>query len=139
MSYVKTSEQLAHIRISCEIAAQVLREVIAAVEEGISTGELDQLAATLTKQRQAAPSFTGYLGYPAALCVSVNEEVVHGLPGARKLRAGDIVGLDFGVKYRGYFSDLARTVIVKTGDQESKKLIEVTRQALDRGIARSEE
>lgn len=135
MSYVKTPEQIAHIRVSCEIASQVLREVIAAVKPGITTKDLDALAASLAKARGTEPSFTGYLDYPAAICVSVNDEVVHGIPGARVLKLGDIVGLDFGVKYRGYFSDLARTVTVGEVSDDAKRLIDVTSKALDRGIA----
>jgi len=135
MSYVKTPEQLAHIRVSCEIAAQVLREVIAAVKPGISTADLDALANSLARARGTEPSFTGYLGYPSSICISVNDEVVHGLPGARKLVEGDVVGLDFGVKYRGYFSDLARTVTVGPASAEARKLIDVTSKSLDLGIA----
>lgn len=135
MSYVKTPEQVAHIRVSCEIASQVLREVVAAVKPGITTQDLDALAASLARARGTEPSFTGYLDYPSALCVSVNDEVVHGLPGSRVLKEGDIVGLDFGVKYRGYFSDLARTVVVGNTSDEAKHLIDVTSKALDQGIA----
>lgn len=135
MSYVKTPEQLAHIRVSCEIASQVLREVMAAVKPGISTADLDALANSLARARGTEPSFTGYLGYPSSICISVNDEVVHGLPGARKLVEGDVVGLDFGVKYRGYFSDLARTITVGPGTDEARKLIEVTSKSLDLGIA----
>lgn len=135
MSYVKTPEQLAHIRVSCEIAGQVLREVMAAVKPGISTADLDALANSLARSRGTEPSFTGYLGYPSSICISVNDEVVHGLPGARKLVEGDVVGLDFGVKYRGYFSDLARTVTVGPATGEARKLIDVTSKSLDLGIA----
>ncbi|MFO0702865.1 MAG: type I methionyl aminopeptidase [Candidatus Andersenbacteria bacterium] len=138
MSYVKTPEQLAHIRVSCEIASQVLREVIAAVKPGMTTGDLDALANSLARARGTEPSFTGYLGYPSSLCVSVNDEVVHGLPGDRVLREGDVVGLDYGVKYRGYFSDLARTITVgppAAAPADAQKLIDVTATALDRGIA----
>lgn len=136
MSYVKTTEQLAHIRVSCEIASQVLREVVAQVRAGMTTEDVDALAASLARARGTEPSFTGYLGYPSAICVSINDEVVHGLPSRqRKLKDGDIVGLDFGVKYRGYFSDLARTITIGTVSDEARRLIEVTSRALDRGIA----
>lgn len=135
MSYIKTNTEIQHIRVSCRIASEVLVEVISAAKPGVTTLELDALATQLTKKKGAVPSFTGYQDYQYALCVSINDEVVHGLPSKRKLKDGDIVGLDFGVKYRGFYSDLARTVPIGNVPTEGHELITVTKQAIARGIA----
>src|SRR3989338_4108090 len=112
MSYIKTTAQIAHIRVACKLAAEILQEVLQQVKPGVKTLELDSLADKLCRQHSVVPSFKGYLSYPFATCISVNDEVVHGLPSKRVLQPGDVVGVDFGVKYRGYFSDVARTVAV---------------------------
>ncbi len=135
MSYIKTNTEIQHIRVSCRIASEVLGEVIAAAKPGVTTLALDRLATELTKKRGAVPSFTGYQDFKFALCVSINDEVVHGLPTQRKLKTGDIVGLDFGVKYRGFYSDLARTVPIGNVSPEADELIAVTKLAIARGIA----
>lgn len=126
----------APMREAGRIVCAILDALEAAVKPGISTGELDALAAALIEQHGAQSAFKGYHGFPAVLCASVNEEVVHGIPkDARVLREGDLLKLDFGVSYQGWFGDSARTVPVGKVSSESKKLIKVTREALHKAIA----
>lgn len=135
MSYVKNSREIAHIRVACRIAGQVLQQLIAHVRPGVTTLELDKLAEKLTKEQGGTPSFKNYMGYPYATCLSVNDQVVHAFPSQSELKEGDSVGIDFGVQYRGCFADLARTVPVGKVTAETAKLITTTQQALERGIA----
>jgi methionyl aminopeptidase len=134
MSYIKTTSQIAHIRVSCQIAAEILQELIAFAKPGVTTLEIDQLAEKLTKEHKVVPSFMGYLNYPHSTCISVNDEVEHGLPGARDLKDGDVVGIDFGVRYRGFFSDVARTIALGTVSAEAERLIQVTKTSLVKAI-----
>jgi methionyl aminopeptidase len=101
---------------------------------GITTKEMDRVAREHIEKAGARPAFLGYRGYPATLCISVNEEVVHGIPGPRKLREGDIVGLDLGCVVDGFFGDAARTVAVGRVSEEAERLMRVTREALRAGI-----
>ncbi len=121
-----------------EVANRIVAEILVGVKErvqpGIETRELDELAEEMCRQHQVAPAFKGYRGYPRSICVSVNEEIVHGIPGARKIKAGDLVSLDFGVKYQGYYGDAAVTVAVGEVDPRARKLLEVTEKALYAGI-----
>lgn len=118
-------------RIVCEI----LDELEKAVAPGVTTWELDALAEKLIHQKGARPAFKGYHGFPACLCASVNEEVVHGIPSkTRKLAEGDLMKLDFGVVYKGYFGDSARTVPVGKVSPEARALVEATREALRKAI-----
>ncbi len=105
------------------------------VAPGVTTGELDRAAESFIRARGAEPTFLGYRGYPASICTSVNEEVVHAIPGARVLREGDVVGIDVGVTLDGYVGDAAITVPVGALDAEAERLLRVTRESLDRGIA----
>jgi len=134
MSYIKTASQIEHIRVSCKIATDILQRILAHAKEGVTTLELDVLAQKLCTENKVEPSFKGYLKYPHATCISVNEEVVHGLPGPRVLKKGDIVGIDFGVIYRGYYSDVARTIPVGAVSIEADKLMAVTKTALRKAI-----
>jgi len=126
------------MRIASRIVAEILEEVAAMVRPGITTGELDALAEKLTLEKGARPAFKGYapggVPYPKTLCVSVNEEIVHGIPSGRKLKAGDIVGLDFGVVYEGFYGDAARTVAVGKVEERAERLMRTTREALYCGI-----
>jgi methionyl aminopeptidase len=108
-----------------------------AVRPGISTGELDALAERFIRGHDGAtPAFKGLYGFPGAICISVNNEIVHGIPSKRRiLQEGDIVSLDIGVKYRGFFTDAATTVPVGSVDETSRRLLDVTRRALEAGIA----
>lgn len=113
---------------------EILQVLQMAVRPEITTGELDALAAEEMKQRGVEPSFLGYHGYPAHICASVNDEIVHGIPGKRVLKEGDIIGIDCGVIYRGWQADSAVTVGVGVVSDEAKRLIEVTRASLEAGI-----
>src|SRR3990170_1092107 len=105
---LKTGDEIARIREACLIVHDILQECAQVVAPGVSTAELDRLAEARANERQARPAFKGYQGYPASICVSVNDEVVHGIPSPKRvLVEGDIVGLDFGVIYQGYFGDAA--------------------------------
>lgn len=133
---LKSRDEIERIREASGIVHDVLAEVVRAVSPGVTTAELDRLAEARTRERGAIPAFKGYQGYPASLCISVNEEVVHGIPSPRRvLRQGDIVGLDFGVLYRGFFGDSARSVPVGAVSAEAQRLLETTQQALERAIA----
>src|SRR5580700_4045818 len=119
------------MRKASMIVAEILEELAAAVKPGITTDELDRLAEQLTYRKGARPAFKGYkphdVAYPKTLCVSVNDEIVHGIPSGRRLKPGDIVGLDFGVVYQGFYGDSARTVAVGKVPDSTGKLLRVTR------------
>jgi methionyl aminopeptidase len=133
---LKSRDEVARIREACLVVHAVLGELAAAAVPGVSTLELDRLAEASTRRRGAEPAFLGYHGYPASLCISVNEEVVHGIPSAtRLLRQGDLVGLDFGVVLDGFYGDSAVTVPVGQVDAESIRLLEVGRAALAVAVA----
>ena len=132
---VKTSDEIARIAEAGRVVADVLAEVSRAAHPGVSTAELDRLSETRVRERGAVPAFKGYHGYPASLCISVNEEVVHGIPGGRLLREGDIVGLDFGAELRGYFADAAVTVPVGRVGPKARRLVSATRDALARAVS----
>src|SRR5262249_32091324 len=106
-----------------------------AVAPGVTTEELDRIAEAEIRRQGARPAFVGYRGYPKTLCTSINDEVVHGIPGQRILREGDIVGIDCGAVVGGYYGDAARTLPVGRVDAERTKLLRVTREALMAGIA----
>jgi methionyl aminopeptidase len=120
------------------IVWEVLNELRLMVAPGVSTLDMDRIAEKRSAERGARPAFKGYRGYPAALCASINEEVVHGIPSAsRKLREGDVVSLDFGVELDGYFADAAVTVPVGKVRPELETLLRVTRESLDKAIERA--
>ncbi len=124
-----------------EVANRIVAEILAGVQErvrpGVETRELDELAEEMCRSRQVEPAFKGYRGYPRSICVSVNEEIVHGIPGARRIQAGDLVSLDFGVKYQGYYGDAALTLAVGEVDPRSRALMTATEQALYAGIGQA--
>ncbi|NLY56038.1 MAG: type I methionyl aminopeptidase [Firmicutes bacterium] len=134
MIVLKSERELEIMRKAGAITAKILHEVAEAVRPGIRTLDLDILASELATKYGAKAAFKGYHGYPASICVSVDEEVVHGIPGERVLREGQLVSLDFGVLYNGYYGDSAITVPVGEVSDEAKRLIEVTRTALEKGI-----
>jgi len=134
----KSASELETMHQAGLIVWEVLNELRMMVAPGVSTLDLDRIAEKRSKERGARPAFKGYRGYPAALCASINEEVVHGIPSAsRKLREGDIVSLDFGVELDGYFGDAAVTVPVGKVQPELETLLRVTREALDHAIERA--
>ncbi|MHB8384413.1 MAG: type I methionyl aminopeptidase [Candidatus Binataceae bacterium] len=142
MITIKTTEEIAIMRRASQIVAEVLDALVGAVRPGVATQELDALAERLTLEKGARPAFKGYkpgdVVYPKSLCVSINEEIVHGIPSGRKLKAGDIVGLDYGVVYHGFYGDSARTVPVGPVPESTGRLLRVTREALYAGIAQAQ-
>jgi methionyl aminopeptidase len=116
------------------LLSDVLDEISAACAPGVTTDEINRLADRLMRDRDTTPGFLGYNGFPKSLCISVNEEVVHGIPGSRVIGDGDLVSLDCGLIYRGLWADSGRTVMVGKVTPEAKKLVEVTRRSLEAGI-----
>jgi len=132
---IKSRDEIALMREAGRIVSEILDELEKAVAPGVTTWDLDALSEKLIYQKGARPAFKGYHGFPACLCASVNDEVVHGIPSKRrKLREGDLMKLDFGVVYRGFFGDSARTVPVGKVSAEAQTLVDATRQALHKGI-----
>ncbi|MCC6277534.1 MAG: type I methionyl aminopeptidase [Oligoflexia bacterium] len=134
MHTLKSKRELEQIKKACRVVAEVLATLSSELTEGMSTTDLDNRAYELTLKFGAQPAFKGYHGYPATLCVSVNEEVVHGIPDGRIIRNGDIVGIDFGVSIDGWFGDSAVTIPVGSISKEAKQLVETTKECLDRAI-----
>jgi methionyl aminopeptidase len=133
---LRTAEEIAGIARACAIVHEVLDLLVRAAAPGVTTAALDRLAAEATRERGATPAFLGYHGYPASLCVSVNDEVVHGIPSVeRRLAEGDVVGLDFGVVADGWFGDAARTIPVGRVATGATRLLDVGAEALRRAIA----
>jgi methionyl aminopeptidase len=132
----RSASEIERLRAANQFVAGVLAELEAAVAPGVTTADLDRLAEELVRAGGAEPAFKGYRGYPATLCASINDEVVHGIPSAsRALGDGDIISLDVGVKMDGYFGDSAVTVPVGTIPERTAALLQVTSEALDRAIA----
>lgn len=132
---LKNHDEIAIMQEANQIVAETLCMLIKVTEPGITTLELDRLAEDLCLKRNAMPAFKGYRGFPGSLCVSVNEEVVHGIPSRKtKLRKGDVLSVDFGVKFRGYYGDSAVTIPVGKIDSEKQRLLDVTKESLDRAI-----
>ena len=117
------------------ILASILKKVIAAAQPGTRTVELDALAADLCQRHRVQPAFLGYQGYPATLCTSLNHTIVHGIPGNETLKRGDILGLDMGIKYKGFYTDMAVTIGIGNIGKNETKLIRATRDALNQSIA----
>jgi methionyl aminopeptidase len=132
---LKSQDEIALMREAGRIVAEILDALEKAVAPGVSTWELDQLSERLIFEKGARPAFKGYKGFPACLCTSINSEVVHGIPSRkRRLQTGDLLKLDFGVVYRGYFGDAARTVPVGKVSAEARALLTATRESLEAGI-----
>jgi methionyl aminopeptidase len=134
MVILKQPSEIEKIRATNNIVAEILSELKERVQEGVTTLELDHISETMVLKRGAKPAFKGYRGYPFSLCASINEQVIHGLPSERALKEGDIVGLDFGVYYQGYYGDAALTVPVGRISQEASLLLKATEESLDRAI-----
>jgi methionyl aminopeptidase len=134
MIFLKSPEEIEKIKTSGKLVAEILQEIRNRIKPGVTTQELDILAARLSLKKKAKPAFKGYHGYPYSLCVSVNEEVVHGFPSKRRLVDGDIVGLDFGIFFDGYYGDAALTQPVGKISPLAERLITVTREALFKGL-----
>ena len=131
MIVLKTGRELAIMREACRISAGALQTVGNAIEPGVTTSELDALAEKYILSQGGTPNFKNYQGYPATACISVNNEVIHGIPSVRrKLRAGDIVSVDLGAKFDGYNGDNAATFACGEISEQAKRLIDATRESL---------
>jgi methionyl aminopeptidase len=135
MIELKSADEIARMRAAGAIVARLLRALAGLVAPGVTTKELDEAARKMIRAEGAEPAFLGYRGFPATICVSVNEEVVHGIPGARTIQAGDVVSIDAGVKLDGFFADAALTVGAGKLSQRAQRLIDVTRESLEEAIA----
>ena len=132
---LKSNQEIQLMRVAASTTAEIVDEVARAVRPGVTTWELDQIAEDACRRRNVTPAFKGLYGFPASLCVAVNDVVVHGIPSREViLREGDLIGLDFGVVYRGWYGDHARTLAVGHVDSEAIRLIDVTIDALAAGL-----
>ncbi len=137
---IKTEEEIEIMKQGGKILAEILRKLSEEVKPGMTTRTLEEKARELTKNYpDSKPAFLNYKGYPAALCVSINEEVVHGLPSQRKIERGDLVSLDFGLVYKGFNIDSATTVLVQSNENDpqigfKKKLLKITKECLEKGV-----
>ena len=134
MIVYKTEAEIAAMRESSRIVALVLSELRPMIRPGVRTIDLDAYAENRARELGAVPAFKGYRGYPASLCTSVNEEIIHGIPSDRPLKEGDIIGLDFGVLFEGFYGDAAVTVPVGSVGQTARRLIEVSEAAFYKGL-----
>lgn len=140
MIELKSVEEINKIRKSCDIVKKVLNRLKEMAKVGLATIEFDKEARRITSAYGAKPAFLNYKGFPASVCISINNEVVHGIPSPNRiLKDGDIISIDFGVFYNGYYGDAAITISVGNITDKSSKLIEVTRQALYNGIEKAKE
>ncbi len=138
MVKLKTLEDINRIRESCRLLAQTHAALGTMVQEGITTKELDSYAYDYIVNHGGKPAFLHYMGYPATLCTSVNDVIIHGIPGKKKLKKGDVVSLDLGINLKGFFSDSAVTHIVGQGTEEAEQLVRVTRECLYLGIEQAQ-
>jgi len=137
---LKTERELTYMRKAGSAVARILGEMADLIQPGLATIELDKLAEARCRELGVVPAFKGYHGFPACVCVSVNEEVVHGIPSAKRtLKKGDIVGLDFGVSYEGWYGDSARTIPVGAVAKETQQLLDATSEGLKRAIEQCHE
>ena len=135
MIVLKTGRELKIMKEACSISAGALEVAGKAVEPGVTTAEIDRLAEEYIRRRGGEPNFKNYEGYPATACISINNEVIHGIPSEkRKLRAGDIVSIDLGAKFDGYHGDNAATFACGDVSSEAKRLMDTTRESLHEGI-----
>ncbi len=133
---LKTPAEIAIMREANQIVAETLALLEAKIAPGVTTWQLDHWAEKHAVKMGAAPAFKGYRGYPASLCVSLNDQVVHGIPSKKvEIKSGDIVSIDFGVKYKGFYGDAAFTVAVGEVGERAAELVRVTRESLDKAIA----
>ena len=137
MTVLKSQDEIKRMADSCRIVAEVLEGIKENVAPGVTTKELDDYVESFILSKSAKPAFKGYRGYPASVCTSVNEEVVHGIPSSRKLKDGDIISLDIGVFFNGFYGDAAVTLPIGNINAEAKKLIFVTEQSLQAAIEKA--
>src|SRR5437763_13136732 len=135
MIHLKSPKEIEIMKGASRIVAEILLELRENVRDGATTADIDKIAEDLTLKKKAKPAFKGYRGFPASLCISVNDQVVHGIPSPKRvLKNGDIVGLDFGVIYDGYYGDSAMTVPVGQIPSDVAHLVKITEQCLYRAI-----
>ena len=137
MIELKSNEEIDILWAANQIVAEVMERLANMIKPGVTTGELDRVAEEMILKRGAKSAFKGYVGYPSTLCTSVNEQVVHGIPGKLVLKEGDILSVDCGVVYKGFYGDHAWTFPVGQVDAESEKLLNVGREALAKGIEKA--
>lgn len=131
---IKNESEIKKMRVAGEITGKALEVAEKNICIGMTTHELDKIIEDYIRSRGAIPGFLNYRGYPASSCISINEEVIHGIPGSKKLKNGDVVSVDVGAIFDGYYGDAARTFILGETSDENKKLVEVTRQSFFEGI-----
>jgi len=134
MIILKNSSDIERMREANRILAHLFEHIRPMIQPGITTAELDSEAELFIRSHNAVPAFKGYRGFPSTLCTSVNEEVVHGIPGTRRLRSGDLVSIDVGALHEGFYSDAARTLAVGQVSKQALNLMETTKKALNAGI-----
>ena len=139
MIIYKSEEEIRSMKRSNQIVAKILSELGLMIKPGIQTKDLNEYAEKRTREMDAVPAFKGYRGYPASLCTSINEEIVHGIPSSRTLRSGDIISLDFGVVYDGFYGDAAVTYAVGEITPRVEKLIATARESFAMGLAKIKE
>ncbi len=137
MTVLKSQDEIKRMADSCRIVAEVLDGIRKKIVPGVTTKDLDDYVESFILSRSAKPAFKGYRGYPASVCASVNEEVVHGIPSARKLKNGDIISLDIGVFFNGFYGDAAVTLPIGSISAEAKRLLTVTEHSLQAGIEKA--
>lgn len=134
MIAIRSEREIDLLRQANQIVAKVHEHLAEMIEPGITTRQLDQEAEKIIKAHEGVPSFKGYRGYPASICISIDEQVVHGIPGDRKLKEGEIVSIDIGVLYKGYYGDAARSAPCGVTDAKRNRLLHTTELALSRAI-----
>ncbi|MBN2656909.1 MAG: type I methionyl aminopeptidase [Spirochaetales bacterium] len=134
MINIKNEDQINRIRESCYLLADTFEEIESYIEEGITTLELNKIADDFIRRKGGVPSFLGYGGFPGAICASVNDTVIHGIPDKTKLKEGDVIGIDMGINLNGYFSDRAVTYPVGKVDSEVEQLLRITKESLYKAI-----
>jgi methionyl aminopeptidase len=137
MVYLRDRREIEAIRAAAQLVARTLDMLGGETRPGVTTAALDKLAESFIRDHGGRPAFKGYRGFPATICPSVNDEVVHAIPGSRRLSEGDVIGVDVGVEMNGYYGDSARTFAVGEVSAEARRLMQVTREALLEGIARA--
>lgn len=134
MIVLKSQEEIAAMRKSGQIVARILADLRQMIEPGVKTIDLDAFAEKKAREMKAVPAFKGYRGYPASLCTSINEEIIHGIPSSRTLKDGDIISLDFGVVYEGYYGDAAVTYKVGKVSPQAERLMDTAEKAFFKGF-----
>ncbi|MDP3142808.1 MAG: type I methionyl aminopeptidase [Candidatus Omnitrophota bacterium] len=136
MIEIRSKEEIEKLRQAGKVLAEIVAKLKPSIKAGIATQEIDRIAEELIKKSKAIAAFKGYRGFPANICISINEEIVHGIPSERVIRDGDLVGLDIGINLNGFFSDTAFTAAIGKISSQEKKLIDTARKSLEAGISK---